>query len=266
MLLKNVYLPSVILALFLVPLLQGCFTTKELVLFQKSEALSDTLTMLNRYTPTIQAGDVLSIQVSSLNPEATTFFNPYTAVNIASQGSNAPTAAAPLPYIPGYLVDNSGQIELPLLGKVVVNGLTTNQASDKIREQLKTYLKEPTVNIRNTNFRISVLGEVNRPSLFSIPNEQITLPEALGLAGDISVYGRRDNVLIIREENGKKIFGHLDLGRRDLFKSPFYYLRPNDIVYVEPGKARVASIDRMYQIVPAVLSALSFIAIIVRRY
>jgi polysaccharide export outer membrane protein len=140
------------------------------------------------------------------------------------------------------------------------------QAASQIQTRLKDYLKEPTVSLRNLNFRITVLGEVARPSLFNISNEQISLPEALGLAGDLTVYGRRDNVLVIREENGKRTSVRLDLTRRDVFQSPYYYLHPNDVVYVEPVKARVASVDRVYQITPIVLSALSFLAIIASRW
>ncbi|OIN58805.1 polysaccharide biosynthesis/export family protein [Arsenicibacter rosenii] len=242
--------------------LTGCISSKELVLFQKTTA--DTLTVASRYTPTIQTGDVLSIQVSSLNPEATSFFNPYAVINQVSQ-TQASTPNASLPYIPGYLVDNAGNIEMPLMGKIKVAGSTTSQVADLIRGKVTTYLKEPTVNVRNTSFQVSVLGEVTRPSMYSIPNEQITLPQAIGLAGDLTVYGRRDNVLVIREENGQKIFARIDLRQRDLFKSPFYYLHPGDIVYVEPGNARVASADNAYRILPIILSALSIVAIIVTR-
>ena len=168
-------------------------------------------------------------------------------------------------YTPGYLVNEDGQIELPLIGKQTIQNLTNAQAAAAIRQKLLDYLKEPTVNVRNLNFQISISGEVARPSLFSIPNEQISLPAALGLAGDITIYGRRDNVLIIREENGQRTFTRLDLTKRDVFQSPYYYLRPNDIVYVEPGKSRVANADRTYQVLPIILSALSFIAIIVSR-
>jgi polysaccharide export outer membrane protein len=106
------------------------------------------------------------------------------------------------------------------------------------------------------------LGEVLRPSVYVIPNETITLPEALGLAGDMTIYGKRENVLVIRDENGKKVFGHVDLTTRDVYKSPYYYLHENDIVYVEPGKGRIAQTDKIYQLLPVVLSALSLISVI----
>jgi polysaccharide export outer membrane protein len=177
-----------------------------------------------------------------------------------------PTTITALPELSGYLVNPDGTLELPLIGKVPVGGLTTAQVADRIREKLKEYLKEPTVNIRNQNFRVSVMGEVARPSLFTIPNEKITMLEALSLAGDITIYGRRDNVLLIREVNGLRTFTRIDLTNRDLFRSPYFYLRPNDVIYVEPGRARVASADRTYQLLPIALSALSFLAIIFSRF
>ncbi|MBC3789118.1 polysaccharide biosynthesis/export family protein [Spirosoma utsteinense] len=246
--------------------MSGCINSKELVLYQKSEGGRDTIALPARYIPAIRVGDVLSVQVSSLSPEATTFFNPYaamTAMTGTAGMQNNPTT--PIPYTPGYVVSEEGQIELPLVGRQAVVGLTNSQAAVQIRQKLLDFLKEPTVNVRNLNFQISISGEVARPALFSIPNEHISLPAALGLAGDITIYGRRDNVLIIREENGQRMFHHVDLTQRDIFKSPYFYLHPNDIVYVEPGKARVANADRTYQLLPILLSALSVISIIVTR-
>jgi polysaccharide biosynthesis/export protein len=163
---------------------------------------------------------------------------------------------------PGYLVDASGTIEFPLLGTVKIAGLTTSQARDTLINKLKFYLKEPTVNVRFLNYRISVMGEVLHPGVYVIPNETITLPEALSLAGDLTIFGKRENVLVIRDENGKKVFGRIDLNSREVFSSPYYYLHVSDLVYVEPNKGRVAQTDRTYQLLPVVLSALSFLSII----
>ncbi|GAB3747430.1 polysaccharide biosynthesis/export family protein [Spirosoma pomorum] len=241
----------------------GCISSKKLVYFQtlQDSSANNVLQSAERYTPKVQVGDVLSIQVNSLNQEASAFFNPYAAISATNnQQVNANTAPIASNY--GYLVSPQGTITLPLIGDQPVKDKTTGQIADMIREKLKSYLKEPTVSVRNLNFRISVLGEVQRPSLFTIPNEQITLPEALALAGDLTVYGQRNNILVIREEGGQKTFARLDLTKRDLFSSPYYYLHPNDIVYIEPGSARAASVDRFNQITPLVLSALSFVAII----
>lgn len=242
-------------------LLNGCTSAKKLVYFQGIEGRGDTLTIPEPFTPTIKQGDVLSIQVSSLNTEATAFFNP-TAM---TEGNTNPSLTNPLVRTPGYLVSTDGTIELPLIGQVTVVNLTNARASQLIRDKLKVYLKEPTVSVRNLNFRISVLGEVTRPSLFTIPNEQITLPEALGLAGDLTIYGRRDNVMIIREEGKQRVFARLDLTHRDAFKSPYYALHPNDVVYVEPSKVRVTSVDRLFILTPLVTGILSLVAIIATR-
>ncbi|RAJ96080.1 polysaccharide export outer membrane protein [Larkinella arboricola] len=243
--------------------LGSCISSKELVLYQKGVADKDTIVAANRYIPKIKSGDVLSVQVSSLSAEATALFNPY--ATIAAMGGAQQGSTTSLPYTPGYLVNEEGQIELPIIGKVMVQGLTNMQAAGQIRQKLLEYLKEPVVNVRNTNFQITVTGEVARPAMFSIPNEQITLPAALGMAGDITIYGKRTNILVIREENGQRTFNQIDLTNRDVFKSPYFYLRPNDIVYVEPGKVRVASADRTNQIIPLVLSALSIIALALSR-
>ena len=240
----------------------GCVSTKKLALFQQQTASDKTVFVPRQYIPAIKAGDVLSIQVGSLSGEAAAFFNPFSKM---PETANQTPAVNTLPYMSGYLVDVAGNIEFPILGKISVAGQTTNELRDKMRERLSAYLKEPTIQIRNLNFRVSVLGEVTRPSLFTIPNEQITLTEALGLAGDITIYGRRDNVLIIREENGQRNFARVDLTSRDVFRSPYYNLHVNDIVYVEPGKARATSADRFYQTMPLVLSALSVIAIVLTR-
>lgn len=243
--------------------LGSCVNTKELVLYQKELADKDTIPAAARYIPKIKAGDVLSVQVSSLSSEATALFNPYSTISAMGGAQQGTTTS--LPYTPGYVVNEEGHIELPLIGKVTVQGLTNAQAASAVRQKLLEYLKEPIVNVRNTNFQISVTGEVGRPALYSIPNEQITLPAALGLAGDITIYGQRNNVLVIREENGQRTFTHLDLTKRDVFQSPYFYLRPNDIVYVQPGKVRQASADRTAQILPMVLTSISILALALSR-
>ena len=256
---------QLVVTLLALQLAVGCTSSRRLIYFQSPPLATDTLKTATRFVPVIQPGDIISVRVSSLSPEATTFFNPM-ATSLPADRLLTPSTISSLPELSGYLVDPAGSIELPLIGKISISGLTTALAADRIRGQLKEYLKEPTVNVRNQNFRVSVRGEVAHPSLFTIPNERITLLEALSLAGDITIYGRRDNVLLIREENGQQSFIRLDLTSRDLFHSPYYYLHPNDVLYIEPGKARVANADRTYQLLPIALSALSFLAIIFSRF
>jgi polysaccharide export outer membrane protein len=154
----------------------------------------------------------------------------------------------------GYLVDNDGTIELPLIGKVKIGGLRTTDAADTIRTRLGAYLKEPSVVVRNINFKISVLGEVKIPGIFVIPDEKITLPQILSMAGDLTIYGNRSNIMIIREENGKREYARLNLTSREIFDSPYYYLRKNDVVYVEPIKSKMFDTDSRVRTVPLIIS------------
>lgn len=238
----------------------GCVGPKRLVYFQNLPGQAETV-LPKLSASVIQPGDLLAVEVSSLNPEASAFFNPYAAQLAVQPNFNLSTT--PLPPAIGYTVAVDSTITLPLIGKTKVAGLTSGAAADRIHQKLNAYLKEPTVNVRNLNFRVTVLGEVARPALFNIAGERITLPQALGLAGDLTIYGRRDNVLVVREENGQRTYARLDLTRPDVFQSPYYHLHANDVVYVEPGRARVASTNPIYQVVPILLSALSFVAIIV---
>lgn len=255
-------LATVTLLAFAVKLM-GCVSPKQLAYFQNLSNQPDSI-LIKRFKPTIQPGDLISIQVSSLNPEASQFFNPYLGQSLPVSSINA-TPTTPFPTLPGYLVADDSTISLPIVGKIMVVGQTNSTAAERIRLKIKDYVKEPTVSVHNQNFRVSVLGEVVRPSTFNIANEHLTLPEALGLAGDLTIYGRRDNVLVVREEGGKRCYARLDLTKRDVFMSPYYYLHPNDVVYIEPGKARVAGSNLALQLTPILLSALSFIAIIITR-
>lgn len=263
---KNLHL-TFSFCLILIALFSSCVNQKQMVYFQKGVNQSDTIKVAQAYVPTIQPGDILGIYISSLNPAASSFFNPFSsnvtiADNTALSGNSLSTGQnSAANTTQGYLVDVAGTIDLPLLGSLSVGGLNTIQAKDMIKERLVKYLKEPTVNVRFLNYKISIIGEVNRPSVYVIPNERITLPEALGMAGDLTIFGKRTNILVTRDNNGKKEFGRIDLTSRELYNSPYYYLRANDVVYVEPTKARIQQSDPVYKILPIVLSAISVIAI-----
>ena len=242
----------------------SCVSSKQIVYFQ-GDTLSYTITDVTQtYVPTIQKNDMPSISVGSLNPEANEIFNAANqrATSTASYGSGGGAAIQPF----GYLVYTDGNIELPLLGKVKVEGLSTQGAVDTLRKRLVKYLKEPSVTIHNINFKVSVLGEVNRPAVYNIPDEKITLPEVLSLAGDLTIYGRRNNIMIVREENGKREYARVDLTSRKIFESPFYYLHKNDLVYVEPTKVKMAANDRSFQILPVVLSAVTVLSVVLFRF
>ncbi|MDB5001259.1 MAG: Polysaccharide biosynthesis/export protein [Mucilaginibacter sp.] len=237
-------------------LLSACSNEKSLVNFQKTNKNQDTISITTAYVPKIQTGDILSIYVNSLSPEASSFFNPYKA-GVTSNGSTDNATS-------GYLVDASGDIELPLVGNIRVTGHTTSQVRDTLKVLLKQYLKEPTVLVRFLNFKISLLGEVAKPNVYNIPNEMITLPEALSMAGDLTSFARRDSIQIIRDVNGKKEFGYVNLTNRNVFSSPYYYLHANDLVYVKPSKIKARQNDRSFQFVTLGISLLSLIIIIIR--
>lgn len=206
----------------------SCVSSEKIIYFQDEEGKQISETYYN-YQPKIQAGDILAINVSATEPEAAIPFNIYE--------SQANLNMVPLPYI----VNAEGKIVFPVLGKIKVTGMTTIQLTNHLTELLKPYLKEPTVNIQIDNFKVSVLGEVNRPGSIPVPNERITIPEAISNAGDLTIYGNRESVTLIREKNGKRSFIPIDLTDKDLFNSDYYYLTQNDVLYVEPNKTRINS-------------------------
>jgi polysaccharide export outer membrane protein len=182
--------------------------------------------------PKIEKGDRLSITVYSDNPAATALFN---------QPQISGTAAG---TTSGYLVDQRGDIRFQTLGIVHVEGLTKLELMKQMDEKLKTYLTNPYTDIRFLNFRVSIIGEVNKPGPVTIPEEKLSILELVGLAGDLTVYGRRDNVLVIREQQGKREFGRIDLRDPNIFQSPYFYLQQNDIVLVEASKKKPTADDQ----------------------
>ena len=148
---------------------------------------------------------------------------------------NTATSANPLTY----MVNADGDIHFPVLGKLEVGGLTTKQINEKLTLILEDYIKNPIINIRLTNFKVTVLGQVASPGTFTIPNERISILEAIGLAGDLEIHGKRKTVMLIREQNGQRMFVNIDLTNKQLFSSPYFYLSQNDVIYVEPNKVQV---------------------------
>lgn len=232
----------------------SCISQKKVTYFQsENDSTSLDLKFTNKIV--VQPGDILSVSVSSLNAQASEMFNPHIGSGLSGQLQTIQTVAPQSAL--GYLVTDDGSITLPLVGKLPVSGLTVTEVSSLATKELNRYLEQPTVNVRMMNFKISVLGEVARPALYTIPNERITMPEALALAGDLTIFGKRDNILLIREVNGKKEFNRIDLTKRDLFSSSTYYLQPNDIIYVQPVKGKITASDRAVQVAPIIISGLS---------
>lgn len=244
--------------------MSSCVSYKTVTYFQADSTNLNIGTKFNEFVPTIAKGDLLTVAVGSLNAEANEIFNARSMATAASVNYATAGGGARLQPV-GYLVDNAGQIDVPLIGKVTVIGLSTEAAAENIRVLLNKYLKEPSVAVRNVNFKISVLGEVKSPSTFVIPDERFTLPQAISLAGDLTIFGKRQNVLVIRTENGERTFGTVDLTARNIFESPYYHLHNNDVIYVEPTKSKVTSSDRTLQILPLVLSSISVIAVVLTR-
>ena len=243
-------------------IISSCASTKQATYFNGLKD-SEIAVKIQSLEPVIQKNDLLSISVSSLNEEASKIFNApnATVIQASSRVENG------LSQTSGYLVSQDGMIHFPVLGNIKAVGLTKKQLKEKITQSIqeKQLLRDPIVDVRYLNYRVTVLGEVGRPSVISVPNEKITLLEALGLAGDLTIYAKRDNIMVVREEEGKRIIKRLNLNSNELFTSPYYYLKSNDIVYVEPNKARVTSASQARNWLPVVFSGLSVVVIAVDR-
>jgi polysaccharide biosynthesis/export protein len=240
--------------------ISSCVNTKKVTSFSDLNNATYTDKVVE---PAIQKNDQLSIIVTSLNPEATEVFNrPNQSVISSSSGTGVSSITT------GYLVDETGEITFPIIGKIKAEGLTLDQLSIKLATILteRKLLVDPIVNIRMMNFRVTVLGEVGRPMVVTSTNGRLSFLEALGMAGDMTVYSRRDNVLLIRTENGQKIVQRIDFTKGDFVaSSPYYYLKTNDVIYVETNKRKIGSTTTLRQTLPAILSGLSFVAIIIDR-
>jgi polysaccharide biosynthesis/export protein len=213
----------------------SCASKKDVVYYQNSEGLNAAQSATS-YEVKIQPDDVLLIIVSAEDPEIAIPFN-LTSVVVSSTSN--PETARGQENMQTYLVDQNGSIEFPVLGKVQVGGLTRTEVVQSLKEKIGVYIKKPIINLRITNFKISLQGEVNMPGTYTVASERVTLIEALSMAKDLTIYGKRNNILVIRESNGVKSFNRIDLTKADFIHSPFYYLAQNDVVYVEPNKTKV---------------------------
>ena len=212
---------------------------KKVPYLQDAEVINQAQQLETLYDAKIMPKDLLTIVVSCTNPELAVPFNLVAATPL-SAGSSQMQMTTTQPTLQQYLVDNEGRINFPVLGTLKVGGLTKSQAEQLIVQNLKPYIKEtPIVTVRMSNYKISVLGEVARPGTFTISNEKVNLLEALAMAGDMTVWGLRDNVKLIREDaNGKQEIHTLDLNRSETILSPYYWLQQNDVIYVTPNKTK----------------------------
>ena len=209
--------------------------------------------------PVIQKKDILSISVSSLSSEATIVFN---TPNLPITPNSATNPN--MPQTAGYLVNEDGMIRFPMLGDIPAAGLTQKELENNITKLLidKKLLFDPIVSSRFLNFRVTVLGEVKNPGVVTVPSEQISILEAIGQAGDLTIYGLRDNVILIRQEGPDKLVTRLNLTSSRILQSPYFFLKSNDVIYVEPGKAKVASTDFSRQYLPIIFSGISVLVIV----
>lgn len=248
---KKLGIGSAALCLLSSAFFTSCVTvdTRRITYFQSADTLPyQVLPPITPQVTRINHDDILAVTVSSLSEESNIVFNfpninaLNTTVYPGGIGSGQ-VGRQPL----GYLVDSTGRIEMPLVGKIKLTDLTLEQAADSIKIRLLNYLKEPTVNVRYLNHKFTIIGEVNRPGVFNLLDDHTTLPEALGMVGDLTIYGLRKNVMLVRTTKEKREVVRIDLTSRDFFNSPYYYLRNNDMIYIDMDKGKVTYTDQRIQ-------------------
>lgn len=225
---------SFLLLCVLSVVLTSCATKEDIVYFQNVNQDVNNVS-INQYLPVIRADDMLTITVSALDQDLARPFN----LPTVAFGSNGEILGNQRQET--YLVDSNGNIEFPVLGTLKLGGLNRIQATNMIKDLLTEYLKNPIVNLRTVNFKVTVLGEVRNPGVYTVQNDRITIIEALGLAGDLTIQAKRDNLLVVREDNNKKSYHRVNLTNEEVFNSPVYYLSQNDVIYVEPNTSRIKS-------------------------
>ena len=254
--------PFLSLGILLLLLTSSCVSGKKITYYQNMEDLQQQAAAAQQGLE-VKPNDLLTISVAAENLESVQPFN----LPVIGMPSGDPTRATGQQQLQTYLVDSEGNIEFPVLGTVHVAGLNRKQVSELIEEKVSKYVQNPIVNVRIANFQVTVLGEVNRPGTFSIPDEYLSLNKALGFAGDLTIYGKRKNVLIIRETEEGKTYNYVDLTDASLLNSPYYYLQQNDVVYVEPNTAQKqsAGYNRNASVYVSIASVLISLIVVIAR-
>lgn len=233
---KYLFLLKKSFPILLVLVLFSCASRKDLVYYQNIDKLV-ALENINTYEIKIQPDDLLMIIVSAEDRESALPFN-LTTASVPTVGSDNPLGQQ---AFQNYLVDNKGFIDFPVIGKLDVGGLSRSELMQMLTAKIAKYIKNPIINIRRMNFKFSVQGEVNAPGTYTVDSDRVTIIEAISMAKDLTIYGKRDNILIIREVDGVKSFNRVNITTADFINSPFYYLSQNDVVYVEPSKVKINS-------------------------
>jgi len=259
----NKRLSALLLLCYIVIATTSCTSTKPMIYFNDLEHAKQAALISNPQDNAehkIESNDLLNIRITSPTTEDKAwqmFNNSVAASGTVVTGTNAG----------GYLVNAEGNIDIPLLGTIKAAGFTKTQLKENITKLIldKRYLIDPNVEIRYLNYEVSILGEVARPMVINVPTEKISLLKALSMAGDITPYGKKENVMLIRESDGKKTMTRINLNSSNFLQSPYYYLQPNDVVYVETTNNRAASIDKTRLILPSILSTVSVLVLVIDR-
>src|SRR5690554_436596 len=239
-------------------------STRNLVYFSDlPQNIIGTEKVANVLDPLIQPSDYISVRVNTLNSETNLLFN---SGVISNTGGSSGTGGAGSLSSEGYRVDKDGAINFPILGRVMLGGLTIDEATDTLTSLLEKEAKNPIVNLRILNFKITVLGEVSSPGTFNVSTENINIIEAIGLAGDLTPFGKRENVLLIRVRDGVRTSARLDLNKKDVFSSPYFYLQQNDLIYVEPVRARAAQASMSRSNISLAFSIISIATLLLTRF
>ena len=235
----------------------ACGTNKEAIYLQ---GIQDTAIIDSVFTNplTIHPGDQLSISLSSLNSEADAIINQSNSGGGAANSVGASSGA----NVAGYKLKENGSINMPRLGSIYIEGKTHEQLKDTLQKLLEPYTKNPIVNVRLLNYQITVLGEVTNPGQLKITTPQTDILQVIGLAGDITPYGRRDNILLIRKMGTNRIVKRLNLTDPNLFRNPYFQLQPGDFIYIEPNKAKKNQTSLTYQLWPMITGSLSLLVVI----
>lgn len=246
--------------LAVVALLASCRPAQEIA-YVRDAARDSAMSMAGEFSKGIQSNDILYIYVESQTPGATVSFNQETNKIVTSGNAVLNPGNG---QVQGYLVNQNGEITFPVLGKIKVLGMTHADLAKYIEDRLKDegHVLDPVVSVKLMNFRVCVLGDVARPGQLVVQGERLTIFEAISMVGDLTIYGQRQNVTVVREENGQRIIGNIDLTSKDVFNSPYYYLHQNDVVYVEPNKRRKANAERDPIVMSYISSATSIVSVV----
>ena len=227
---------NLIIPILAILMFSSCGSRKNIVYFQ-DEPIEGDVSMSEPKQLIYKPDDILTINVAALDPDTVRPFN----LSLIPGGTTDITSARGGLQQQTYLVDYDGNIEFPVLGTLKIAGLTRTELTDMLTERISEYVTDPIVNVRLANFTVTILGEVRNPGTFTIQDERITVLEALGLADDLTIFGKRKNVLLVREVDGKKKYAKIDLTTVNVVNSPVYYLQQNDVIYVEPNNAKIRS-------------------------